>query len=311
MPQYDKMQVYHDGEFKPLFEAKLSIWDSIIMLGDGVFEMTRTFGHKPFMLDRHLDRLWRSIKLSQIDPGLSQEEVKDLSLQVLELNKPYLEPELDFFIRHDVSRGVNPYYARCADATVHPTIVISAVPLIEYVARVSWAYEQGIHAVVPVQRSIPPYYLDPKLKTRSRLHYQMANLQAQNVDPQAWAVLMDEHGYLTEGTSSNFHIVKGDTIYTPEGRDILRGISRGYIAEIAEAVGLKFVECNIEPYDVHAADEAFFTASSYCIVPVSRFDCQPVGAGKPGPVVRKLIAEWSRRVGVDLVAQSQAAEKYL
>lgn len=311
MPQYDKMQVYHDGEFKPLFEAKLSIWDSINMLGDGVFEMTRTFAHKPFQLDQHIDRLYRSMKLAEIDPGISQEQLKELSLQVLELNKPYLEPELDFFIRHDVSRGVVPYYARCTNAKLQPTVVIAAVPLIEHVARVSWAFEEGIHAVVPVQRSIPSYYLDPKLKTRSRLHYQMANLQAQRVDPRAWALMMDEHGFLTEGTSSNFHLVKGDTVYTPEGRNILRGISRSYVAEVAAAVGLKYEERNLEPYDVHAADEAFFTASSYCLVPVSRFDCRPIGNGKPGPVVKSLLDEWSRRVGVDIVAQSKLAEKYL
>lgn len=311
MPQYDKMQMYHNGEIKPLYEAKLPIWDSINMLGDGVFEMTRTFAHKPFQLDPHLDRLYRSMKLAEIDPGISQEQLRDISLQVLELNKPYLEPELDFFIRHDVSRGTVPYYARCTNSKVQPTVIVAAVPLIEYVARVSWAFDEGIHAVVPVQRSIPSYYLDPKLKTRSRLHYQMANLQAQRVDPRAWAVMMDEHGFLTEGTSSNFHLIKGDTVYTPEGRNILRGISRSYVAELADAIGLKYVEKNLEPYDVHAADEAFFTASSYCMVPVSRFDCRPIGSGKPGPVVKSLLDEWSRRVGVDIVAQSKLAEKYL
>ena len=86
MPQYDKLQIYFNGEFKPLSEAKLSIFDHGVMLGDMVFEMTRTFNHQPFMLDAHLDRLMASCKVSEIDPGLSRAELGDLSRQIVEMN---------------------------------------------------------------------------------------------------------------------------------------------------------------------------------------------------------------------------------
>ena len=81
---------------------------------------------------------------------------------------------------------------------------------------------------------------------------------------------------------------------------------------MAADLGLGYVEANIEPYDVLEADEAFFSASSYCLVPVSRFEFRPIGEGKPGPVVKRLLGEWSSRVGVDIVAQCKAmANKYV
>lgn len=311
MPQYDKLVAYHNGSMIPLNEVRVSIFDNAVMLGDMVYEMTRTFGHKPFLLDRHLDRLMVSLEMAEIDCGLSRQQLEDLSLQVVEANNTYVEDDLDFFIRHDISRGPMSFYCRYLPEQMHPTVIIACIPLVEYVARVADAFDNGIHAVVPVQCAIPSRFLDPKAKTRSRLHYQFANIQARRCDSDAWAVLVDEHGFLAEGTSSNFYLVKDNVIYSPEGRNILRGISRGYIAELARDLGLGFEERNLEPYDALCADEAFFSASSYCLVPATRFDFHPIGDGKPGPVVKRLLDEWSRRVGVDIVGQARlAATKY-
>ena len=311
MPQYDKLQIYFNGEFKPLSEAKLSIFDHGVMLGDMVFEMTRTFGHKPFMLDNHLDRLMASCRFTDTDPKLTRQEIKDLTLQLVALNEPYLEPELDMFIRHDVSRGTVNFYESSAFTPPGPTVIITCIPLVEYLARTAPYYEHGLHAVVTPQLAIPSRFLDPKCKTRSRLHYQMANLQAGRMDPGAWAVLLDEHGYLAEGTSSNFHIVKDGALYTSEGRNILRGTCRQYVAELAESLGIPHHEANLEPYDIINADEAFFTASSYCLCPVTRFDFRPVGDGQVGPVAKRLLAKWSENVGVDIVGQARlVAERY-
>jgi len=316
MPQYDKLQIYFNGEFRPLSEARLSLFDHGVMLGDMVFEMTRTFTHRPFMLDCHLDRLMASCRFLDIAPGLSRQEFEQITLQLLEMNRPYLEPEFDFFIRHDVSRGIVSYYESCAftgrtpASDKGPTVIICCFPLIEYLGRTAPYYETGLHAVVTPQRAIPSRYLDPKCKTRSRLHYQTASLQAQRMDPGAWAVLLDEHGYLAEGTSSNFHIVKDGALYTSRGHNILRGICRGYIGELADSLGLPHHEANLDPYDVVNADEAFFTASSYCLCPVTKFDFRPVGDGQVGPITRRLLAKWSENVGVDIVGQAKlVAEK--
>ena len=192
------------------------------MLGDMVYEMTRTFAHQPFMLDAHLDRLMASCRFTGIEPGLSRQEVEEVSLELLALNEPFVEPEVDLFIRHDISRGTMAHYERCVLPPQKPTapgqatVIIACIPLIEYLGRAATYFDGGLHAVVPAQQAIPARYLDPKCKTRSRLHYQMANLQARRLDPEAWAVMVDEHGHIAEGTSSNFHIVKNGAIYTPQ-----------------------------------------------------------------------------------------------
>jgi branched-chain amino acid aminotransferase len=312
MPQYDKLVAYHNGQIIPLREVKLSIFDNAIMLGDMIYEMTRTFAHQPFLLDRHLGRLETSLKMTYMDCGLTIKQIEALTLQVLEANLPALEDDVDVFIRHDISRGPQRFYSKMLPGQMHPTVMIACIPLVEYLGRVADAFDTGLHAVVPCQHAIPSRYLDPKAKTRTRIHYQLANLQAERLDPASWAVLVDEHGFLAEGTSSNFAIIKDEVIYTPMGRNILRGVSRSYIEELAADLGLGYVEANIEPYDVLEADEAFFSASSYCMVPVSRFEFRPVGEGKPGPVVKRLLAEWSRRVGVDIVAQAKTmAREYV
>lgn len=311
MPQYDKLQMYHSGEYRPLSDARLSIFDHGVMLGDMVFEMTRTFGHQPFMLDAHLDRLMASCRFTGIDPGLDRAAMETLTREVLALNEGFVEPEYDMFIRHDISRGPVSLYQSCAFTQPGPTVMITVIPLIEYLGRTARYYDQGLHAVVTPQGAIPSRYLDPKCKTRSRLHYQTSVRQASQMDPEAWAVLLDEHGRIAEGASSNFHIVKHGAIFTPTGDNILRGCCRGYVGQLAAQLGIPFHETDLEPYDVVNADEAFFTASSYCLCPVTKFNFQPVGDGQVGPIARRLLQQWSENVGVDIAAQAKlVAERF-
>jgi branched-chain amino acid aminotransferase len=185
------------------------------------------------------------------------------------------------------------------------TVIIAVCPLIEHLSRVADSYETGAEVVIPRQPSIPSRFLDPKAKTRTRLHYELANRQAARLQPGAWAVLLDEHGYLTEGTSCNFFIVARGELLTPPAHDILRGVSRGHIFELADELGLPCRESNLEPYDVLQADEAFLTASSFCLLPVTRFEGRAVGDGQVGPITRRLLNAWSAEVGVDIPLQAR------
>jgi branched-chain amino acid aminotransferase len=98
MPQYDKLVAYHNGKIVPLSEVRVSIFDNAIMLGDMIYEMTRTFNHKPFLLDRHLDRLETSLKMTCMNCGLSRRELDRISMEVLEANLPAFEDDVDIFI---------------------------------------------------------------------------------------------------------------------------------------------------------------------------------------------------------------------
>lgn len=305
MPRYDQLTAYVNGQFVPLSEARVSVFDTSLIYGDMVFEMTRSFQRRPFRLGQHLDRLYGSLKVAEIDCGLSRAELEAISLQAVEANLPYIDEDLDYYLMHDISRGPVRYFHRAFPGGVQPTAIVALWPLIEHLARVENGYEQGVSVVVTNQKAIPSRYLDPKAKTRSRLHYQIANLQAERIEPGAWALLLDEHGFVAEGTHCNFFIVQEGTLYTPEPRNILRGVSRSFVQELAQQLGLPCQERDFEPYDVLTADEAFFTATSFCLLPVTRFEGRPVGTGAVGPVTRRLLQAWSEAVGVDIPAQAR------
>ncbi|MBM4080301.1 MAG: branched-chain amino acid aminotransferase [Planctomycetes bacterium] len=302
-------QVYLNGQFVPEAEARISIFDSALMFGDMAFEMSRTFAGKPFRLRDHLERLYLGLRVLQIDCGMTIDEMEAATLQTLEVNRACFPAGLDAQIMHDVSRGPLPLYRPVFPEGLRPTVTINCWPLTWHLAHLAAAYETGLHAVIPPQRSVPARLIDPKVKNRSRVYYQLANLQAQRVDPKAWALLTDEDGFITEGTGSNFFLVKSGELVTPEPRNVLRGVTRKAVMELAAQVGLPCRECNLEPYDVLTADEAFFTATSFSILPVTRFNGQPIGDGAPGPVTRRLIAAWSETVGADIVAQAREYAK--
>jgi len=167
-----------------------------------------------------------------------------------------------------------------------------------------YLYDKGINAVIPSQRTLPAYLLDPKVKNRSRLHYLMANIEVSGYKgDNNWALLLDTDGFITEGTGDNFFIVKDEVIITPEPRNILRGISRAYIFELAQQLGLKCIENNIEPYDVYMADEAFMTGTPFCILPVTSLNGEKINDGKMRKITDRLLETWSKNVGVDIIKQ--------
>ena len=168
-------------------------------------------------------------------------------------------------------------------------------------------FEKGINAVITSQRAIPASLMDPKIKNRSRIFYLMANIEASQIaGDDNWALLLDTSGYISEGTGDNFFIIKDNTIISPEGRDILRGISREYVMkELCPQLGLKVVEKNIDPYDVYTADEAFMTSTPFCMLPVTKLNGLPIGDGKVGSVFNSILKVWSENTGVDISKQIQ------
>ena len=137
------------------------------------------------------------------------------------------------------------------------------------------------------------------------MFYLNANIQVSGyAGKNNWALLLDQDGYVAEGTGSNFFLAKDGVLYTPEPRNILRGITRISIMEdIAPRIGISVVEKNIEPYDVYTADEAFVTSTPFCLLPVVSLDGIKIGDGMPGRITRELLRAWSELVGLDIVEQ--------
>ena len=296
--------VYHNGKFVPENEAKISIFDSALMFGDMVFEMTRSFNKKQFKLKEHIDRLYSSIDHVKIPIGISKTEMEELCHKTIEKNKPFFSDSDEHRLMINVSRGPLSIYSEIFDHKLEPTIMIADFPLKLTVQGMGKLFDTGINAVIPKQRAIPEELLDPKVKNRSRLHYMIANIQTSEFSGENnWPLLLDPDGFVAEGTGDNFFIVKNEELYTPEPRNILVGISRNYIFELADELGIKVHETNLEVKDVENADEAFMTATPFCMLPVTSMHSKHIGDGKRGHTFDKLLNKWSDNVGINIEKQ--------
>jgi branched-chain amino acid aminotransferase len=300
--------VYFNGELVPETEARISIYDSALMFGDMVFEMTRSFNKKQFKLREHIDRLYAGVKILRIPLRMTPEEMELACHQTVEANDHLFSADDEHRLMIDVSRGLLGIYQGIEGLHKGPNVIIADFPLRWTVVGMSKLFAEGINAVITSQRAIPASLLDPKVKNRSRIHYLMANIEASQIDgDNNWALMLDPDGFIAEGTGDNFFIVKDGAVITPEGRNILRGVSREYVMkELCPELGITIIEKNIESYDVYGADEAFMTGTPFSMLPVTSLNGSPIGNGKVGPLFNRLLGLWSKKTGVDIVAQIAA-----
>jgi branched-chain amino acid aminotransferase len=287
--------VYINGEFVPASAAKISVFDRGFRLGDAVFDTTRTFRHRPYKLREHIERLQRSLHFTRLDLGMSFGALEQVTLEVVERNRPLWAENDDVWIHQVVSRGR-------LRTTGSPTVVIMTEPL--PFRSFAQHYKLGVSLVTPAIRHTPPQCVEPRVKTVSRLNLVLAELEAQQADPDAYALLLDLEGNITEYTSGNFFIVRQGCLITPFERASLGGIARETVLEFADELGIPTREADITPYDACTADEAFITSTSKCILPVGRLNGIRIGNSVPGPVTQRLLDTWSARVEVDIVAQA-------
>ncbi len=252
-----------------------------------------------------MERLYASLRLLEIDCGLSIDEMQQLTLDTLARNLPTESADVDWQIMHDVSRGPLSLYSTVFPDGGRPTVSINCWPLIKHMGRFAANYTQGVDVAIVAQPAIPATMLDPKAKTRSRAHYQLALLQGARIGAGVWPLLVDSDGYLAEGPGWNLFLVKDGTIYSPEPRNILLGVSRDTVSKLAAQIGVPFESTNLGRYEALQADEMFCTATTFCVVHAKTFEGQPVGNGERGPIVAKLQQAWTKFVGVDFIAQAQ------
>ena len=300
--------VHFNGELIPEAEAKISIYDSALMFGDMVFEMTRSFGKKQFKLRQHIDRLYVGLKILRIPLQMTPEDMVRACHETVEANDHLFAEDDEHRLMIDVSRGLLGIYQGIEGLHKGPNVIIADFPLRWTVATMGKLFETGINAVITSQRAIPANLLDPKIKNRSRIFYLMANIEASQIEgDNNWALLLDPDGFIAEGTGDNFFIIKNEVVITPEGRNILRGISRDYVMqELCSQLGIPVLEKNIEPYDVYTADEAFMTGTPFCMLPVTALNGNSIGDGKVGNLFTRILNQWGQNTGVDIKRQIQS-----
>lgn len=292
--------VYLNGAFVPESQAKVSVLDSGFNAGDGVYDVTRTFRHKPFKLREHTERLFRSLYYTRIDCGMSLEEMEKTTLEVLERNKPLLGENEDCALWQVVSRGVRSSTGNRVSG--HATVTVYSV-IVNFPEFASF-YVEGAPLVIPSTRRIPPQCLESKAKITNKMNHTMAAFEAKQVDPRAIPLMLDIDGNLSETSAHNFFLVIDGKLCTPTDRNVLGGITKAVIFDLAKQLGIEIVEGDYTPYDLYNAEEAFLASTSPTFVPVRTVNGAKIGKGAPGPVTVRLIAAWNKMVGMDIVDQA-------
>ena len=209
----------------------------------------------------------------------------------------------EVLIKVDVSRGIFGYYRDPSLEYASSHLFLHALPVPFW--RFEGHYTSGLAVAYPVTRQMPSQTLDPRIKHRSRLFQAIAELEAAQVEEHAVALLMDLDGFVAEGTGWNLFAVKNGSVATPTLDNCLDGISRAVTIELCHELGLLVSETRLLPFDVQLADELFATATSYCLLPITRVHGRAVADGRRGPVTTRLIEAWSTRVGLDIVGQAR------
>ena len=298
--------VFLNTQMVPASQAHIAIYDAGIVLGATVTEQTRTFHKRPWRLDDHLARLFRSLRYMHLDIGLSKERLDCISHELIEHNARLLDDSGELGLIHFVTAGEHPTYAAMSGrpARTTPTVCVHTFPL----PFELWAKKMlsGAHLITPSIRHVPPQCYDPKVKYRSRMHFYLADQEARRLDPEASALLLDLAGNVTETSTANFLIVERGSILSPTTVNTLSGVSRAMVVELAGKLGIPFVERDLQIYNAMNADEAFLTSTPYCLMPVTKINGTPINDGKPGTVTRCLLTAWSAEVGLDIEKQIQS-----
>ena len=270
MAQADAL-VYLNGNYVPLTEARISVLDRGFLFGDGVYEVIPVYGGKPFRLGEHLRRLDRSLAGIRMVSPLSDQEWTDIFSRLIE--GPH-----DQYLYLQVTRGAAPARDHAIPAGIEPTVFVQCSPIAPIPVG-------GIRAVT--LEDIRWHWCHIKAITL------LSNvlLRQEAVDRGAAEAILVRDGWVTEGAASNVFIVKDEAIATPpKSKDILPGITRDLVLELAEKHGFAAEERNFRREELDTADEIWMSSSTREILPVVELDGAIVGRGEPGPMWRHMQA---------------------
>lgn len=291
---------YFNGQFLPEGEVRIPFRDWSFLRGYGAFDLTRTFAGRPFKMREHVKRLYRTLKYLEIDSGLSFDTMIELSEETLERNRHLLSRDLDYWVGQRVSAGVHVIGDEEIDHT-GPNVIIECWPL--PIRKRAPLFRDGIKVITPATPRTSPRALSPRAKMHQYLNIILAGNDVKRIDPQAWALMLDENGNLAEGEGNNIFLVSDGALLTPRAQHILPGISRETVIELARALSIEVREMDLDLYDAAMADEMFIASTSLCICPVTSFNGRRIGNAVTGPVTAKLTKAYAELVEFDFVGQ--------
>jgi branched-chain amino acid aminotransferase len=280
-----ELQVYIDGEFYPKSQAKISVYDHGFLYGDGVFEGIREYNGVVFKLKEHIDRLYRSAHAIMLCIPLTKEEMTKAVVETLRKNKMK-----DSYIRLIVSRGVGDLGLdprKCPKPTV--IIITDTINI-----KAGNAKEVGITTMFSWVRRNPVDATTHEIKSLNYLNSVLAKIEA-NANGVDEAICLEASGCIAEGVGENIFIVRNGEIFTPPtSTGALAGITADVVAELCAKLDIDLIITNLTPFMLFTADEAFFTGTAMEMVPIREVNKRQIGKGKPGPITKKLMAEFHK-----------------
>lgn len=281
------LQILIDGEFYPEGEAKISVFDHGLLYGDGVFEGIRFYNDRVFRLEQHIDRLFDSAKAIHLSIPATREEVCRMVVETIRKNGLH-----DGYIRLVVTRGagglgLSPY--RCERATIF--CIASTISLYP-----EDTYENGLILATCATRRPTHDSLSPSVKSLNYLSNVMAKVEALAAGAEE-GVMLNTEGYVAECTGDNIFVVKDGVVSTPTvASGSLDGITRKVVIELLGEADIPLREVQMSRYDMYTADEVFLTGTAAEVVPVREYDKRVIGSGDPGPVTRRMLADFRKLV---------------
>ncbi|MTH52933.1 branched-chain-amino-acid transaminase [Bacillus mangrovi] len=279
--------IFLNGEFVRKEDAKISVYDHGFLYGDGIFEGIRVYNGNIFRMKEHMDRLYESGRSILLNMPYSQKELTELVIKTVEKNGLR-----DAYIRLVVSRGpgdlgLDPY--KCPNANV----VIIVEPLAIFPKQL---YETGIDIVTVPTRRNRPDVLSPKVKSLNYLNNILVKIEAHLANVSE-ALMLNDQGYVAEGSADNVFIYKKGKLLTPPGYiGALEGITRNAIIDIAKELGYDVAEEPFTRHDVYTAEEVFLTGTAAEVIAVVKVDGRVIGDGVPGEHTSHLLKQFRKKV---------------
>lgn len=276
----EKIKVFINGELLPRNEAKISVFDSGYLVGDGVWEALRLHQGVLVFLDQHLDRLWQAAATVGMKLPFTRDTLIENIWKTIRANDMHDQVH----VRIMITRGFKKTPSQDPRLTISgPNVVIIA----EHKQASNETKEKGITLFTSTIRRGSPDYLDPRLNCHSKLHEVQALIQALEAGADE-ALMLDIHGFVSTCNATNFFMVKNGEVWTSTGQYCMNGITRGKVIALCKRYDVPCFQKNFSLFDVYGADEAFVTGSFGGLTPVTKIDGRVISNEKKGKVTGQL-----------------------
>ena len=281
------LKVWIDGKLHDKADAKISVYDHGLLYGDGIFEGIRVYNGRVFECEAHIDRLYASAKAIRLTVPFSRDQLRDAMYETIRANG-----FTDCYVRLVITRGVG-YLGLNPNKCPTGTAIVIADTIDMYPREM---YEKGMAVITASVIRNHPNALSPRIKSLNYLNNILAKIEAVDAGvPEA--IMLNHEGNVAECTGDNIFIARGGVVLTPGTADgILEGITRKIIIELCHKLEIPCFERTLQRHDLYISDECFLTGSAAEVIGVTKIDGRVIGNGEPGPLTRKLVEAFHRRV---------------